>query len=69
MQALCEQTIRRARDLLDHGFLPEGAEKLATLRHCSCKGGCDRWRHCLDIVESQWRLGAKGHAPRRETPR
>lgn len=58
MQPLCVNAIKTARELLDFGVLPEGAEKLVELRGCGRKAGCDHWHRCINLVESQWHLSS-----------
>lgn len=65
MQPLCADVMKTARELLDHGILNEGAEKLLELRGCSCKAGCDDWHRCINLVENQWRLAS---VPTRQKP-
>lgn len=54
MKPLCEELTKTARDLLDHGVLLEGAEKLVQLRDCGRKAGCDHWHRCIGLTENQW---------------
>ena len=55
MQSLCADRMKTAGELLDHGVLGEGAEKLTKLHECGRNSGCDHWRHCISLVEREWR--------------
>lgn len=58
MQADCANTLKTARDLLNHGVLSEGAEELVKLRACGRQAGCFHWHCCMRLVESEWRATA-----------
>ena len=54
----CQDLMKTARDLLDHGVLPEGAETLSRLHDCGRKAGCGHWNSCIGQIESQWQAAA-----------
>ncbi len=58
MNSRCQDVMKTARELIDHGVLAEGAEKLAELHGCGRKAGCDHWHRCIGLVEHQWQASA-----------
>lgn len=54
----CENLMKTARDLLDHGVLREGAEALVRLHDCGRRAGCNHWHRCIGLIENQWRAAA-----------
>ncbi|MGH1483641.1 MAG: hypothetical protein ACRBM6_33960 [Geminicoccales bacterium] len=54
----CEDLMKTARDLLDHGVLKEGAETLVQLHDCGRRAGCNHWRQCIRLIEDQWQAAA-----------
>jgi hypothetical protein len=50
--------MKTGRDLLDHGHILEGAEKLTRLQDCGRKAGCEHWHQCIGVIEDQWRAMA-----------
>lgn len=65
MQPLCVDVMRTARELMDYGVMPEGAEKLVELHTCSRKAGCDHWHQCQSLVERQWQGAGASADPKR----
>lgn len=55
MRSPCAAIMETARDLLDHGVFPEGAEDLAELHKCAATCGCEEWQDCRDRTDDAWR--------------
>ncbi|MGI9434225.1 MAG: hypothetical protein ACR2Q4_05260 [Geminicoccaceae bacterium] len=56
-----------ARDLLDHGLLREGAQKLVRLHDCGRKAGCDQWHVCIGLIENQWQASTSSSSLKQDT--
>lgn len=55
MRSPCAAILDTARDLLDHGVLPEGSKDLADLHGCANTCGCDDWQDCREQTAEAWR--------------
>lgn len=67
MQPGCTEMMKTARELLEHGVLAEGAEKLSELHDCGRRVGCTHWNRCMLQVEGQWKPSKV--TPKTGTPR
>jgi hypothetical protein len=54
MRAPCAANLDTARELLDHGVVDEGAQKLVELRRCAQDCGCEDWQNCTHTIEGTW---------------
>jgi len=68
MRSPCAAVLDTARDLLDHGILPEGSRGLAHLRDCANTCGCGDWQECREQTAGAWRSLNPDAVPRREAP-
>lgn len=68
MRSPCAATLDTARDLLDHGVLPEGSKDLANLRDCANTCGCGDWQECRDQTDDAWRGTNPDALPKTEAP-
>jgi hypothetical protein len=59
MRAPCAADLGTARELLEHGVVEEGAQKLVDLRQCAQDCGCSDWQSCTHKVEGTWLDAAK----------